>query len=200
MSWDCHKADSKERLMHRASCIQSACFKGYIFLCIDMFSELQKSCRSSSTKNAWYPSPASPRCLRFTPFAVSHSFSRLFLTQIRRCVHVRIAFLNQLFFTWSSITSKHFRVFLTHREFRVNISYIKNTGVLASAFRFPFSDCEFLNAKGLKEKKLVWCSTNWFISPWRLKTWLCFCDSVFPGQMSFQIEDWGDGWGGVWWE
>ena len=120
-SWDCHKAEWKERLLYPASCIQSAFFKGYIFLCMDMFSDLQKSCRSSSTKNAWYPSPASPKCLLFTPFAVSYSFSCLCFSQIHTCVHIHIVFLNQFFFTWSSITSKHFNVFLKHREFRVNI-------------------------------------------------------------------------------
>ena len=166
-------------------------FKGYIFHCIDLFSDLQRSCRSNGTKKAWYPSPAFPKCLHFAPFAVSYSFSRLSVTQIHKCVYIHIVFLNRFFFTWSSITFKHFNVFLKHREFRVNIFYIKNIG--SFAFPFPFSHWEFLNAKLLKEKKLVWCSTNWFLGPWSLKTWLCFCDSVFPGQMSFQTEGWEDG-------
>lgn len=81
--------------------------------------------------------------------SLSHRYTR---------VHIHIVFLNQFFFTWSSITSKHFNVFLKHREFRVNIFYIKNTGFFA--FAFPWLrvlKCEMAKREepGLMLHKLV---------------------------------------------
>lgn len=76
MSWDCHKADSKE-LNVIASCIQSACFKGYIFSVLTCFQSYRKVAGVVVQRMPDTHHPL-PQMVAFTRFAVSHSFSRSF--------------------------------------------------------------------------------------------------------------------------